>query len=187
MPNTIAENLQRLVDARADIASAITAKGGTVAAGDGFEDFPAEILGIPAGGEDIQFSHEIGYTCSSSSTTSNAVNVYSPSSCTIVGATTSSVPSITIPIITTDSNVFICIPVCITLGSARTASISYSIPSGFPSRYGYDANTMTLHSYYNSTPGAGSCTVSASKFNFSVGGILLIGQFGDFILKFDKT
>lgn len=48
MPNTIADNLQRLVNARTAIAGAITAKGGTVTTGDGFEDFPAEILGIPA-------------------------------------------------------------------------------------------------------------------------------------------
>ena len=54
MPNTIAENLQRLVDARADIASAITAKGGTVTQGDGFEDFPAGILGIPAGSQIVE-------------------------------------------------------------------------------------------------------------------------------------
>lgn len=49
MPNTIAQNLQRLQTARTDIANAITTMGGTVAAGDGFEDFPAGILGIPAG------------------------------------------------------------------------------------------------------------------------------------------
>jgi len=186
MPNTIAENLTRLQTARTDIANAITTMGGTVASEDGFEDFPAGILGIPVGGEDIQFSHVIGYTCSSSSTTSDALNVYSPSSCTIFGATTSSIPSITIPIITTNSNVFICIPVHIGMGSSKTASISYNIPSGFPSKYGYKANTMTLHSYYN-LPGMGSCTVSASKFNFSVGSVMFANQFGDFILKFDKT
>lgn len=50
MPNTIADNLLRLQAARTDIANAITTMGGTVAAGDGFEDFPAEILEIPAGG-----------------------------------------------------------------------------------------------------------------------------------------
>ena len=46
MPNTIADNLQRLVDARAAIASAITAKGGTVSAGDGLEEFSADIATI---------------------------------------------------------------------------------------------------------------------------------------------
>ncbi len=50
MPNTIADNLQRLVDARAGIASAITARGGTVNTGDGFEEFPADIATIPSGG-----------------------------------------------------------------------------------------------------------------------------------------
>lgn len=50
MPNTIAENLQRLVDAKEDIADAITAKGGTVGANDGLEDFAADIASIPSGG-----------------------------------------------------------------------------------------------------------------------------------------
>lgn len=47
MPNTIADNLARLQTARTDIANAITTMGGAVTQGDGFEDFPAEILGIP--------------------------------------------------------------------------------------------------------------------------------------------
>ena len=50
MPNTIADNLQRLIDAKDDIADAITAKGGTVASGDGFEAFSADIATIPSGG-----------------------------------------------------------------------------------------------------------------------------------------
>jgi len=45
---SIATNLQRLVTAKSDIADAITAKGGTVNSGDGFEEFPADILTIPA-------------------------------------------------------------------------------------------------------------------------------------------
>lgn len=44
--HTIAENLQRLIDTKTAIASAITAKGGTVAQGDGFEEFPADIASI---------------------------------------------------------------------------------------------------------------------------------------------
>lgn len=51
MPNTIAENLQRLVDAKNDIANAIVAKGGTVNEGDGLERFPSGILTIPSGGQ----------------------------------------------------------------------------------------------------------------------------------------
>lgn len=49
MPNehTIAENLQRLVDAKTAIANAITAKGGTVAQGDGLEEFATDISNIP--------------------------------------------------------------------------------------------------------------------------------------------
>lgn len=46
---TIAENLQRLVDAKTAIGNAITAKGGTVAQGDGLEEFPTAINGISTG------------------------------------------------------------------------------------------------------------------------------------------
>lgn len=51
MPNehTIAENLQRLVNAKDAIANAITAKGGTVAQGDGLEEFASDIATIPSG------------------------------------------------------------------------------------------------------------------------------------------
>lgn len=47
MPNTIAENLQRLQTATANIATAITTKGGTVSQGDGLEEFAADIATIP--------------------------------------------------------------------------------------------------------------------------------------------
>ena len=50
MPNTIAENLTRLQNARTAIAKAITAKGGTVASGDGYEEFVKDILTIPTSG-----------------------------------------------------------------------------------------------------------------------------------------
>lgn len=51
MPNehTIAENLQRLVDAKTAIGNAITAKGGTVGQNDGLEEFPADIASIQGG------------------------------------------------------------------------------------------------------------------------------------------
>ena len=45
--HTIADNLQRLVNARTAIANAITRRGGIVTAGEGFEDFPADIATIP--------------------------------------------------------------------------------------------------------------------------------------------
>jgi len=48
--HTIAENLARLQAARTAIGAAITAKGGTVDSGDGFEEFPADIAAIPSGG-----------------------------------------------------------------------------------------------------------------------------------------
>ena len=43
MPHTIEENLQRLVDARDDIAEVIDELGGTVSSGDGFEEFVTDI------------------------------------------------------------------------------------------------------------------------------------------------
>lgn len=48
--HTIAENLQRLKAAKTAIGSAITAKGGTVGANDGLEEFAADIATIPSGG-----------------------------------------------------------------------------------------------------------------------------------------
>lgn len=47
--HTIAENLQRLIDARTAISNAIKAKGGTVTDGDGFEEFINDIMTIPQG------------------------------------------------------------------------------------------------------------------------------------------
>lgn len=47
--STIAENLQKLVDAKNDIADAITFKGGTIAQSDGYEEFDADIKSIPQG------------------------------------------------------------------------------------------------------------------------------------------
>lgn len=48
MPHTIAENLTRLQNARTAVADAIVAKGGTVNTGDGYEEYPADILTIPS-------------------------------------------------------------------------------------------------------------------------------------------
>lgn len=48
--HTIAENLQRLINAKSAIGSAITAKGGTVGVGDGLEEFAADIATIQSGG-----------------------------------------------------------------------------------------------------------------------------------------
>ena len=44
--HTIAENLTRLQNAKTAIGNAITAKGGTVASGDGLENFPSDIATI---------------------------------------------------------------------------------------------------------------------------------------------
>lgn len=46
----MAQNAASVNAAKTAIASAITAKGGTVGASDGLEDFPAAIAGIPSGG-----------------------------------------------------------------------------------------------------------------------------------------
>lgn len=63
MPNTIAQNLARLQAAKTAIGAAITAKGGTVASGDGLEEFATDIGTIPSGG-------------GGGGTTPNAVNFY---------------------------------------------------------------------------------------------------------------
>lgn len=66
-PNTTAYNLARLVDAKIDIGNAITAKGGTVGANDGLEEFATDI-------DTIQSSKIYGFHISSSvSDPSNAV------------------------------------------------------------------------------------------------------------------
>lgn len=192
MSNTIADNLARLQAARTDIANAITEMGGTVNTGDGFEAFPADIETIPTGGGDIQFSYSTGYITNSSSYVNNSLNVYNSSSCSIVGANSTSNTIIVIPIITTSSNVFICFPIRVGMkSSAYNASVSYMIPSNYPKRYGYNANTMTLYYYYSATYiYTGSCTVSSSKFNFYVNntsGSPFDFEFGSFVLKFDKT
>ena len=51
--HTIAENLTRLQNATTAIGNAITAKGGTVGANDGLEEFAADIDTIPSGGGHI--------------------------------------------------------------------------------------------------------------------------------------
>ena len=65
--STIQQNLTRLQTAKSDISSAITTMGGVVIEGDGFEDFPSDILTIPSGG-----SIEGTITCAASGT----LNVY---------------------------------------------------------------------------------------------------------------
>ncbi len=57
MPNTIAQNLARLTAARTAIANAITAQGGTVNTGDGFEEFPTDIatIGVSKPHKDVNF------------------------------------------------------------------------------------------------------------------------------------
>jgi len=47
---SVSDKISRLNTAKTNIANAITAKGGTVQSGDGFEDFAAEITAIPSGG-----------------------------------------------------------------------------------------------------------------------------------------
>lgn len=58
MPNehTIAENLQRLIDAKDDIADAIVAKSVTVPQGSGLEDFASLIGAIPESFEMCQLT-----------------------------------------------------------------------------------------------------------------------------------
>ena len=48
MPNTIAQNLLRLIDAYKETREAILEMGGTVNGGDGFDEFPDDIRTIPS-------------------------------------------------------------------------------------------------------------------------------------------
>lgn len=83
MPNnTIADNLQRLVNAKNDIADAIVAKGGTVNEGDGLEEFVDDIGTIPVGG-DSNFKSNVNVTTEPNATVvatrvSYPVKVYAP-------------------------------------------------------------------------------------------------------------
>lgn len=54
--HTIAENLERLNDAKTAIAEAITTAGGTVNSGDGLEDFATDIGTIPSGNATFGYS-----------------------------------------------------------------------------------------------------------------------------------
>lgn len=58
MPNSIADNLQRLQNAKTAIGNAITTKGGTVSVGDGLEDFATAIGTIPTGDDSGHFIKE---------------------------------------------------------------------------------------------------------------------------------
>ena len=82
MPNhTIAENLQRLQAAKTAIGAAITAKGGTVGANDGLEDFASDIATMPSGG--VEFKN----TPTDFKLMSNIINldVIVPNGCTSIG------------------------------------------------------------------------------------------------------
>lgn len=74
MPNehTIAENLQRLVDAKDDISTAITNKGVTVPQGSGLEDFASLIGSIATGAEYCELT---GVTFTPSSGTLYMINI----------------------------------------------------------------------------------------------------------------
>lgn len=81
--HTIAENLTRLQNATTAIGNAITAKGGTVASGDGLEDFASDIASIPSGGG-VEFSNSPANF--KYSTNALNLNITIPNGCTTVGA-----------------------------------------------------------------------------------------------------
>lgn len=59
MPNTIAQNLTRLANAKEAIAEAIEAKGVTLGENDGFEDFADAIMEISSGGTSVLITKSI--------------------------------------------------------------------------------------------------------------------------------
>lgn len=75
-----AQNAASVNAAKTAIASAITAKGGTVGTSDGLADFPAAIAAIPSGGGATEWGsyktiHVIEVT-SGQNTVSNSLNLY---------------------------------------------------------------------------------------------------------------
>ena len=54
---TLEENVNRVKAAKTAIGNAITAKGGTVGANDGLEEFASDIATIPSGGGGVEFSN----------------------------------------------------------------------------------------------------------------------------------
>lgn len=82
MPNTLEENVNRVKAAKTAIANAITAKGGTVGANDGLEDFASDIATIPSGG--VEFSN----SPTSFSLVRNIINldVIVPNGCTEIAS-----------------------------------------------------------------------------------------------------
>jgi len=61
---SIADKITRLQNAKTDIAETITSKGGTVSAGDGFEEFADDIETIPAKYEAYEGSIDVTPTAS---------------------------------------------------------------------------------------------------------------------------
>lgn len=61
MPHTIAENLERLKNAKTAIKNAILGKGGTVLSSDGFEDFPTDIASIPSSGIEPKSPKDVNF------------------------------------------------------------------------------------------------------------------------------
>lgn len=60
MPDTLKQVVNRVKAAKTAIGSAITAKGGTVGANDGLEDFASDIATIPSGG--VEFADTNSFT-----------------------------------------------------------------------------------------------------------------------------
>jgi hypothetical protein len=193
MPNTIAQNLQRLQTAKTDIANAITTMGGTVTSGDGFEDFPAEILGIPVGGE---VTIDRVYLTTSEPSSSYNIAVYNPSNCTL--GTLTSVASYA-RVVATRSNVFIILPVTIsaTVSGYRSlrATVSYNVHSSLETLYGFDKySNYTLYDYRKEEPYYAEATVTMSNYNtiemdlpFYNTSSARYYSFGCFTIKYDKT
>ena len=53
MPNTLKQNVDRVVASASSISNAVVAKGGIVNVGDGLEEFAAAIASIPTGGHEV--------------------------------------------------------------------------------------------------------------------------------------
>ncbi len=159
---SIASALARLQQASEDIASAITTKGGTVNSGDGFEEYPADILTIPTGSGVVAVSITASATGSSVTLTlDKAIPVALSVAMTLEGVTTNH----TINAGSTTLTISLA-----TAPTSRTASFSITASSyatlfsiTYPASVNIPATVRTVNLAVSNVTATG-CTVTADDY-----------------------
>ena len=128
MPNTIADNLLRLQTARTNIANAITTMGGTVATGDGFEDFPSEILALPVP------TLEVCELIKSSGIAGNVYGFNTPDRTIVAG----------VLYYVTSSNIVLTFPQGFTPSYTKSLSATYSVYYAYGYAAPYSLTSLTI-------------------------------------------